>query len=39
MPRRVEAGFRILGGGGVVGGLSVPIDAALSAGRAAAEAR
>jgi 4-hydroxy-2-oxoheptanedioate aldolase len=36
MPRRVEAGFRILGGGGVVGGLSVPIDAAIRAGRAAA---
>jgi len=39
MPRRVEAGFRILGGGGVVGGLSVPIDAALRAGRAAANSQ
>jgi 2-keto-3-deoxy-L-rhamnonate aldolase RhmA len=39
MPRRVEAGFRILGGGGVVGGLSVPIDAAIRAGRAAANSQ
>ena len=39
MPRRVEGGFRILGGGGVGGGLSVPIDAALRAGRAAANSQ
>lgn len=36
MPRRVKEGFRILGGGGVAGGLSAPIDAARRAGRAAA---
>lgn len=36
MPRRVKEGFRILGGGGVAGGLSAPIDAAIRAGRTAA---
>jgi len=39
MPQRVEQGFRILGGGGVAGGLSAPIDAAIRAGRDAAESR
>jgi 4-hydroxy-2-oxoheptanedioate aldolase len=39
MPRRVKEGFRILGGGGIAGGLPAPIDAALRAGRAAAGQR
>ena len=36
MPRRVKEGFRILGAGAIAGGLSAPADAALRAGRAAA---
>jgi 4-hydroxy-2-oxoheptanedioate aldolase len=36
MPRRVKEGFRILGAGAIGGGLSAPADAALRAGRAAA---
>ena len=37
MPRRVKEGFRILGGGGIAGGLSPAADAAIRAGRAAAQ--
>ena len=37
MPRRVKEGFRILGGGGVTGGLSATADAAIRAGRAVAK--
>lgn len=37
MPRRVKEGFRILGAGGIGGGLSAPADAALRAGRAVAK--
>jgi 4-hydroxy-2-oxoheptanedioate aldolase len=37
MPRRVKEGFRILGGGGIAGGLSAPADAAIRAGRAVAK--
>jgi 4-hydroxy-2-oxoheptanedioate aldolase len=36
MPRRVKEGFRILGAGAIGGGLSAAADAALRAGRAAA---
>jgi 4-hydroxy-2-oxoheptanedioate aldolase len=39
MPRRVKEGFKILGGGGIAGGLPAPIDAAVRAGRAAAGQR
>ncbi len=37
MPRRVKEGFRILGGGGITGGLSAAADAAIRAGRAVAK--
>jgi hypothetical protein len=36
MPRRVKEGFRILGAGAIGGGLAAAADAALRAGRAAA---
>jgi 4-hydroxy-2-oxoheptanedioate aldolase len=37
MPRRVKEGFRILGAGGLAGGLSPNADAALRAGRSVAK--
>ena len=37
MPRRVKEGFRILGAGGIAGGLSPSADAAIRAGRAVAK--
>jgi 4-hydroxy-2-oxoheptanedioate aldolase len=36
MQKRIKQGFRILGGGGIKGGLTPTADAALRAGRAAA---